>query len=56
MVKYECISQHIYYNIEQQASSKTKGEDQKYTYIYYNIEQQDYTKTKGKDQTDTYIY
>jgi hypothetical protein len=58
---------HIYYKIEQQASTKTKGEDQTDIYIYYKIEQQDYTKKKGEDQTthiytkeedqtDTYIY
>jgi hypothetical protein len=47
---------YIYYQIEQQASTKTKGEDQTDIYIYYKIEQQNYTKTKGEDQTDTYIY
>jgi hypothetical protein len=48
---------HIYYKIEQQASTKTKGEDQTdiYIYIYYKIEQQDYTKTKG-GRSDGHIY
>ena len=46
---------HIYYTIAQQASTKTKGEDQTDTYIYYKIEQQATTKTKVEDQTDKYI-
>ena len=37
---------YIYYKIEQQASTKTKGEDQTDIYIY----------TKGEDQTNIYIY
>ena len=44
---------HIYYKIEEKASTKTKGEDQTDIYIYYKIEQRNYTKTKGEDQTDT---
>ena len=50
---------YIYYKIEQQASTKTKGEDQTDTYIYQGRSSDGYiqcTYTKGEDQSDTYIY
>jgi transcription initiation factor IIE alpha subunit len=46
---------HIYYRIEQQASTKTKGEDQTGIYIYtIRLNSRTTPKQKGEDQTDTY--
>ena len=59
---------YIYYEIEQQASTKTKGEDQTDLYIYkggrsdghiYILRgkiRRTHIYTKGEDLTDTYIY
>jgi hypothetical protein len=48
---------HIYYKIEQQASTKTKGEDQMDIYIYtIRLNSRTTPNQKGEDQTDTYIY